>query len=298
MSSVVGRRRGRASRERRLHEPGTGRGWRWTSGRISGRSGACCSRHCPREGGRSKATRLPTRLGAVIEREPDWSLLDATTPPSLIHLLRRCLTKDAKLRLRDIGEARIALALGGDGERVDTPARWPRSAKAVAALAALLVVSSIAAAVYAGRTPLVTAAATPIQFLVFPPEGGVFESSPGAHLLRAVAGWFTAGLRGCHGSKPSLASRHGQPRGAPGPGNRGRDLGVLVAGQPLLRVLCRCQTETRRPSRRRGRHHLRYLCVQPRAWDVGGRRRDPRRRALRAPRSIAWPQRAARRANC
>ena len=132
-----------------------------------------CARRVPFAG----ATVTDT-LAAVIEREPDWSLLDATTPPSLIHLLRRCLTKDAKLRLRDIGEARIALALGGDGERVDTPARWPRSAKAVAALAALLVVSSIAAAVYAGRTPLVTAAATPIQFLVFPPEGGVFNRAP------------------------------------------------------------------------------------------------------------------------
>ena len=52
------------------------------------------------------------------------------------------------------------------------------SAKAVAAVAALLAVSSIAAAVYVGRTPLVTATATAIQFLVFPPEGGSFNRAP------------------------------------------------------------------------------------------------------------------------
>ena len=49
---------------------------------------------------------------AVIEREPDWELLRAGTPANLVRLLRRCLTKDPKLRLRDIGEARIALIAG------------------------------------------------------------------------------------------------------------------------------------------------------------------------------------------
>ena len=49
---------------------------------------------------------------AVIEREPDWELLRAGTPANLVRLLRRCLTKDPKLRLRDIGEARIAPRAG------------------------------------------------------------------------------------------------------------------------------------------------------------------------------------------
>jgi Tol biopolymer transport system component len=48
-------------------------------------------------------------LARVIERDPDWAALPATTTPSLRHLLERCLTKDPKARLRDIGEARIAL---------------------------------------------------------------------------------------------------------------------------------------------------------------------------------------------
>jgi len=49
-------------------------------------------------------------LAAVIRDEPDWSNLPAETPFHVQTLLRRCLTKDAKQRLRDIGEARIAIA--------------------------------------------------------------------------------------------------------------------------------------------------------------------------------------------
>ena len=48
-------------------------------------------------------------LAAVIMNEPDWNALPATTPASIQRLLRRCLNKDPKQRLRDIGEARIAI---------------------------------------------------------------------------------------------------------------------------------------------------------------------------------------------
>ena len=48
-------------------------------------------------------------LAAVVRQEIDWSALPAATPPRIRALLRRCLERDPKLRLRDIGEARIAL---------------------------------------------------------------------------------------------------------------------------------------------------------------------------------------------
>jgi eukaryotic-like serine/threonine-protein kinase len=48
-------------------------------------------------------------LGAILHREPDWSFLPVNTPPSLSRLLRRCLAKDKKQRLQDIGDARIEL---------------------------------------------------------------------------------------------------------------------------------------------------------------------------------------------
>jgi hypothetical protein len=48
-------------------------------------------------------------LARVIEREADLSGVPPSTPPSLRRLLARCLTKDPRQRLRDIGEARVAL---------------------------------------------------------------------------------------------------------------------------------------------------------------------------------------------
>jgi len=48
-------------------------------------------------------------IAAVLEREPDLSRLPAMTPPGVRRLLQRCLTKDAKRRLRDIGDAHADL---------------------------------------------------------------------------------------------------------------------------------------------------------------------------------------------
>ncbi len=48
-------------------------------------------------------------LAAVIRAEPDWSRLPTATPVRVRVLLQRCLQKDLKQRLRDIGDARISL---------------------------------------------------------------------------------------------------------------------------------------------------------------------------------------------
>jgi serine/threonine protein kinase len=48
-------------------------------------------------------------IAAILEREPNWSALPPAIPASLHRLLRRCLEKDPKRRLRDIGDARIDL---------------------------------------------------------------------------------------------------------------------------------------------------------------------------------------------
>ena len=44
-------------------------------------------------------------LGAVLQVEPNWKALPAGTPASLRKLLARCLEKERKRRLRDIGDA-------------------------------------------------------------------------------------------------------------------------------------------------------------------------------------------------
>ena len=48
-------------------------------------------------------------LAGVLKTEVDWSGLPAATPPGVRRLLGRCLERDPKRRLRDIGEARLAL---------------------------------------------------------------------------------------------------------------------------------------------------------------------------------------------
>ena len=48
-------------------------------------------------------------LAAIIEQEPDWGVLPTATPDSVRSLLHRCLQKDTKLRLRDIGDAWVEM---------------------------------------------------------------------------------------------------------------------------------------------------------------------------------------------
>jgi Tol biopolymer transport system component/tRNA A-37 threonylcarbamoyl transferase component Bud32 len=48
-------------------------------------------------------------IAKILEREPDWSGLPAATPAPIRRLLLRCLTKDPKQRLRDIGDVRIEI---------------------------------------------------------------------------------------------------------------------------------------------------------------------------------------------
>ncbi|MGH9787337.1 MAG: serine/threonine-protein kinase, partial [Candidatus Acidiferrales bacterium] len=61
-------------------------------------------------------------IGAILHREPDWSLLPPETPPRVRQLLRRCLEKDAARRLRDIGDARLELEDALEKPPLDMPA--------------------------------------------------------------------------------------------------------------------------------------------------------------------------------
>ena len=55
-------------------------------------------------------------LAKILEREPDWDTLPTDTPPIVRALIQRCLQKDRRDRLRDIGEAWVVLngALTGE----------------------------------------------------------------------------------------------------------------------------------------------------------------------------------------
>ena len=75
--------------------------------------------------GAFKQETVTDTLAAVIEREPDWSAVPDATPSAIVRLLHRCLEKDPKRRLRDIGDARHDCdlladedtAVGGSGRR-------------------------------------------------------------------------------------------------------------------------------------------------------------------------------------
>jgi serine/threonine protein kinase len=48
-------------------------------------------------------------IAAILAREPDWGVLPETTPAGVRRLLQRCLEKDPRYRLRDIGDAGVEL---------------------------------------------------------------------------------------------------------------------------------------------------------------------------------------------
>jgi Tol biopolymer transport system component len=48
-------------------------------------------------------------IALILHRDPDWTALPPTLPPDVVRLLRRCLTKDAGQRLRDIGNVHADL---------------------------------------------------------------------------------------------------------------------------------------------------------------------------------------------
>jgi eukaryotic-like serine/threonine-protein kinase len=63
-------------------------------------------------------------IAVVIEREPDWSLLPPSAPAAIRRLLKRCLQKDPRQRLRDAADARLEIEEArSDGAMETTPAR-------------------------------------------------------------------------------------------------------------------------------------------------------------------------------
>jgi len=71
---------------------------------------------------------IPDTLAGVLEREPNWALLPATTLPSIHRLLERCLEKDARRRVRDIGDVafEISDAMASPRKVAEPRSRAPR----------------------------------------------------------------------------------------------------------------------------------------------------------------------------
>jgi serine/threonine-protein kinase len=69
-------------------------------------------------------------LAAVMMKDPDWQALPPSVPGNLRLLLRRCIEREPKRRLRDIGEARVQIEdlLNGAHEPSSMPTPLPASA--------------------------------------------------------------------------------------------------------------------------------------------------------------------------
>jgi serine/threonine-protein kinase len=95
---------------------------------------------------------ISTTLAAVLKTEPDWSALPLATPPRVRSLLGRCLDKDPRDRLRDTGEARVAInhVLAGaveesaPSETVRRTLWWRRAMPAVIGAASVGLVAGVA----------------------------------------------------------------------------------------------------------------------------------------------------------
>ncbi len=107
-------------------------------------------------------------LAAVLTREPDLSAV----PRRARRVIARCLEKDPRRRLRDIGDVWLVLddEIAADSaapKRPRVPWPWALGAVALAALAAW------GAVAFTGRTP-----ADPVAFLEPPPPGTRFQGAP------------------------------------------------------------------------------------------------------------------------
>jgi serine/threonine-protein kinase len=59
-------------------------------------------------------------ISGILDREPEWTALPAAVPTAVKRLLRRCLEKDARRRLRDIADAAGDFS-ADESTRVDAP---------------------------------------------------------------------------------------------------------------------------------------------------------------------------------
>jgi len=132
---------------------------------------------------------LSDTLAAVLTTDPDWSRLPPETPMPVRRLLMRCLEKDAKRRLRDIGDARFELESPGPSD----PPPSPRGSRAkpmilLAGVAALLGALATAWALLGLRHP--KSATQVVRLQVLPPPQRSFRSiaiSPDGRLLAFTA---------------------------------------------------------------------------------------------------------------
>jgi serine/threonine-protein kinase len=113
-------------------------------------------------------------LSAVLDREPDWSLIPPTTPVAVRKLLPRCLEKNRKERLRDIADARHELKDAASTASAERPVAVPRArtrhtSRWAIAIAAVVAVGIVTAWMLSKFVPPASAPSATRMTIALPP---------------------------------------------------------------------------------------------------------------------------------
>jgi Tol biopolymer transport system component len=119
-------------------------------------------------------------LAAILEREPDWEALPATIPSRVRELLERCLVKDPKRRLRDIGDARSHLEPLEPGMPRSSPQpRAPTRTRERLWMSVAALTTLVALGVIGWSQSRSTPVPAEVRFEVHPPAGYTWPPLPG-----------------------------------------------------------------------------------------------------------------------
>ncbi len=122
---------------------------------------------------------LSETLASVLSKDVDWSALPSDTPSQIRSLLRRCLQRNVRERLRDIGDAylqvRDAISTPEGGGRVAKRSRLALVAPWAVAAAGIL--AALGVGLIAWRRPAAPAAAV-TRFIIEPPKTAGLATSP------------------------------------------------------------------------------------------------------------------------
>ncbi len=119
------------------------------------------------------ADTITDTIAAIIKNEPEWSALPAETPAPVRTLLRRCLQKDPRERLRDAGDALLELKQPAAAEAILRPAAAarPRALLWVVLAALTTAIALVLALVHFREAPPEQRV---IKFALNPPEKTTF----------------------------------------------------------------------------------------------------------------------------
>ena len=194
-------------------------------------------------------------VAAILGSEPEWERLPAGTPPTIRRLLQRCLEKDAKRRLRDIGDAGIEIdealvvpaAADAQNDTRSVTAAGARWWRAVAALAVVTLTAGAIAVWKATPTTDQLVNATVSAFAIHLQPGQQLPIDSGLPIVLAISPdgqQVVYAARDVDGDRLYLRRRH-ELEASPIPGTEGaigpffspdgQSIGFAAGG--VLRVL-------------------------------------------------------------